>query len=185
MRCRGGSSPLPFPESGSLRSDALWSVSSVETQMLDCESSVMLNLAVGRKKNQTGLLVAKGVCLGFTSACYGQKRRKTGRSANPGKRLRAGGFAAAGTRWALRSSVRSRSQPRVSARTTCFCHLVALPERLKNGPGEPRCGDGPGQEGRAGGEVNAGYLCFSSSLFPGCYSKRDQALQGVLLVQEG
>lgn len=138
-----------------------------------------------KKKKQTGLLVAKGVCFGFISACCGQKRRKMGRSASPGKRLRAGGFAVAGTRWALRSSVWSHSQPRVSARTTCFCHLVALPERLRNGPGKPRCGDGPGQEGRAGGEVNAGYLCFLSSLFPGCYGKRDQALQGVLLVQKG
>lgn len=121
--------------------------------------------------------IQQGV-FGFISASCKQETCKTGRSTNPEQRLCAGGFAAAGMCWALHSFIQYRLpklRPRFSASATCFCHLAAVPERLKNGPGEPRwrwkrSGREWGGEKCLGGCFSRNrYLRYSNSFFPSCY----------------
>lgn len=78
---------------------------------------------------------------------------KTGRGTKAEQQLCAGGLAAAGMCWAPSARVLPTPSPKAAAlfsgSATCFCHLVAVPKRLKNGPRSQR-GDGRGQEGKAG-----------------------------------
>lgn len=93
------------------------------------------------------------VAFGFISASCEQEMCKTGRGTKAEQQLCAGGLATAGMCWAPSAQVLPTPSPKAAAlfsgSATCFCHLVAVPKRLKNGPRSQR-GDGRGQEGKEG-----------------------------------